>query len=189
MKKQPMKNTLLIGATVLVLAATSVLGTEAENASQRPEGCDACQLYRAGELSFDLFGSGSLGKYSVDHLSTSRIRHNGRLGAGAGLSYFFTRNFGLGAEAYSEDTSGPFIDSASANLIFRLPIGKGGLAPYALAGGGHQFDLNEVSFCQAGGGLEYRFTPRVGIFTDVRMVWPDETKYFAVARLGLRFAF
>jgi hypothetical protein len=49
--------------------------------------------------------------------------------------------------------------------------------------------LNDLTFGQAGGGFEYRFTPGVGIFTDVRMVWPTETKYFAVARLGVRFAF
>jgi len=137
----------------------------------------------------DVFGSASLGKYSVDHLSSEQIRHNTRLGAGLGLSYFITRNIGIGAEAYSEDTSGPFIDSASANLIARFPVGQTGFAPYAFGGGGQQFDLNKVSFGQAGGGFEYRFNPKVGIFTDLRMVWPTETKYFAVARLGLRLTF
>lgn len=175
---KPMKKQLLITGTVLLLAATSALGQD--NTDDR---------YRAHELSMDVFGSASLGKYSVDHLSTARIRHNTRLGVGLGLTYFITRNIGIGAEAYSEDTSGPFIDSASANLTLRLPVGQSGFAPYVFGGGGQQFDLNELSFGQAGVGFEYRFTPKVGIFTDARMVWPTETQYFGVARLGLRFAF
>jgi hypothetical protein len=44
-------------------------------------------------------------------------------------------------------------------------------------------------FGQAGGGMEYRFTPNVGVFLDARAVWPNETKYYGVARAGLRFAF
>ena len=172
-------------------AATSALKAEHVNGSvndqQMQSGC--CDLYRANELSMDVFGSASLGKYSIDHLSSDRVRHNTRLGLGLGLTYFITRNIGIGAEAYSEDTSGPFIDSASANLTLRLPLGQSGVAPYIFGGGGEQFDLNRLSFGQAGVGIEFRFTPNVGIFTDARMVWPTETQYFGVARLGLRFAF
>jgi len=186
--KKPMKKQLIITGTVLLLAATSAMAMD-EMDNNHSMQHDSGDLYRTSELSLDVFGSASLGKYSVDHLSTARIRHNARLGAGLGLSYFFTRNVGIGAEAYSEDISGPFIDSASANLIARFPIGESGFAPYVFGGGGHQFDLNKVSFGQAGGGVEFRFTPKVGVFTDVRMVWPNETKYYGVARLGLRFAF
>jgi hypothetical protein len=183
-----MKNQILVGGTILILATTSVLGADNMNNDQ-DQPYDPGDLYRANELSMDVFGSASLGKYSLDHLSTSRIRHDTRLGAGLGLTYFFTRNLGIGAEAYSEDTDGVFIDSASANLTARFPVGDSGFAPYVFGGGGQQFDLNKLTFGQAGGGIEYRFTPRVGAFTDVRMVWPTETRYFGVARLGVRFAF
>ena len=78
-------------------------------------------LYRAGEMDFDAFGSASLGKYTLDHISNARIRHNIRFGAGLGLSYFLTRNIGISADAYSENTTGTFVDSASLNLtaVFR----------------------------------------------------------------------
>jgi len=177
-----MRNKLVISGTILMLAAASAV--EAQDMSSNTD-----DRYRANELSMDVFGSASLGKYSIDHLSSDRVRHNTRLGLGVGLTYFITRNIGIGAEAYSEDTSGPFIDSASANLTLRLPVGQSGFAPYVFGGGGEQFDLNRLSFGQAGVGFEYRFTPKVGIFTDARMVWPTETQYFGVARLGLRFAF
>jgi hypothetical protein len=44
-------------------------------------------------------------------------------------------------------------------------------------------------FGQAGGGMEYRFTPHVGVFIDARGVLPNETKLYGVARVGMRFAF
>jgi hypothetical protein len=189
-QNQRMKNAVLvgIGVTVMLLAAKSVLG--AESLSQDPGlQPDRDDLYRAREVSLDVFGTGSLGKYSIEHLSGSRVRHDVRLGAGAGLNYFFTRNIGIGGEAYSEGLDGAFIDSASANLLLRLPLGRSGFAPYALGGGGYQFDMAEVWFAQFGGGMEYRFTQKVGLFLDARMVLPEETKYFGVARLGMRFAF
>jgi hypothetical protein len=173
-----MKNGMLIGGTILLLAATSALAEE-----------DPGDLYRSNEISVDAFGSASLGKYSIEHISGSRVRHDTRLGAGLGLNYFFTRNIGLSADAYSEDTTGAFVDSLSASLNVRFPLGKSGFAPYVFGGGGYQFDLAEVWFVQAGAGMEYRFTPNVGAFLDARWVLPDETKYYGVARLGLRFAF
>jgi hypothetical protein len=136
-----------------------------------------------------MFGSGSLGEYTLDHLSGSRVQQNIRLGAGAGANYFIIRNIGIGADAYSENTSGAFIDSASASLILRLPLGQSGFAPYAFGGGGHQFDMGKMWFGQAGAGMEYRFTPHVGVFIDARGVLPNETKLYGVARVGMRFAF
>src|SRR5581483_11506477 len=91
-----LKNKMLVTGTVLMLAAKSALGAD--------------DAYRPTELSLDGFGSASIGKYTIDHLSSARVRHNARLGAGLGLSYFFTRNVGIGADAYSENTTGPFVD-------------------------------------------------------------------------------
>ncbi len=176
------KNGMLIVGTTLILAAGTA---STAHGAQHDDG----ELYRASELSFDLFGTASLAKYSVDHLSGSRIRHDATLGAGAGLSYFVTRNIGFGGEAYSENTRRSLVDSASGNLLLRFPLGQTGFAPYALGGTGYQFDSAKAWFVQAGGGIEYRFTPQVGTFFDARLVVPDKTKYYGVARLGLRFAF
>jgi hypothetical protein len=179
------KNKMIVGGTILMLAATSVLGQDNAANSQSPQG----DLYRASELSVDAFGSASLGKYTIDHPSEARVRHNTRLGAGAGINYFFTRNIGISADAYSENITGSFVDSASANLTLRLPLGQSGFAPYVFGGGGRSFDPVKTWFGQAGAGIEYRFTSHVGIFLDACGVVPNETKYYGVARLGLRFAF
>ena len=145
--------------------------------------------YRAGELSLDLIGTASVGNYTLNHPSNARVRQNTQLGAGAGLNHFITRNIGIGAEAYSENTTGAFIDNASANMILRLPLGQSGFAPYAFGGGGRHFDDVKTWFVQAGAGMEYRFTPHMGLFIDARGVLPNETKYSGVARIGVRFAF
>jgi hypothetical protein len=176
------KNGMLIGGTILLLAGTSAFGAE-------DAGFNNGDYYRGNEFSVDAFGSGSLGKYSIDHISGDRVRHNTRLGLGAGLNYFFNKYVGIGADAYSENTTGAFVDSTSGNLILRLPLGQSGFAPFVYGGGGHQFDLAHVSFAQVGAGMEYRFTPHLGTFLDARWVFPDRTKYYGVARLGLRFAF
>jgi hypothetical protein len=180
--QQLMKNSMLVGGTILMLAATSALGAENVSTNQG-------DYYRSSELSVDGFGTGSLGEYTLQHLSSDRVRQDVRFGVGAGINYFFTRNIGIGADAYSENTTGAFVDSASASLILRLPLGQSGFAPYAFGGGGHQFDAAKLWFGQAGAGMEYRFTPHVGVFLDARAVWPNETRLYGVGRVGLRFAF
>ena len=178
-----MKNKMVIGgALLMMLAANTALAADKTSHSEG-------DLYRASEMSLDVFGSASLGKYTIKHLSGDRVRDNSELGAGVGMNYFITRNVGIGGDVYSENTSGTFIDSASANLILRLPLGDGGLAPYAFGGGGRQFEDIDAWFAQLGAGLEYRFSPQVGAFVDARWVLPDETKYYGVVRAGVRFAF
>ena len=183
-----MKNQILIGGTILMLAAMSAWGAENVSSDQGLQ-YDQGDSYRANELSLDAFGTASLGRYTIENWSASRARHNGQLGAGLGLNYFFIRNLGIGADVYSENTTRAFIDSAEANLILRFPLGQSGFAPYAFGGGGYQFDMAQLWFGQFGAGMEYRFTPHVGLFIDARGVLPNETKYYGVARLGLRFAF
>lgn len=150
---------------------------------------DQAQLYRSHELSLDLFGSASLEQETLDNLTGEGIENDTELGVGLGLSYFFTRNLGVGAEAYAENTTGSFVDSTSASLILRLPLGQSGFAPYAFGGGGYRFDLGELWFAQFGAGIEYRFIRQLGVFLDARWVLPEVIDDYGVARLGLRYAF
>ncbi len=191
---KPITNKMLIGVAFVMLAATPALQAQTTNTDQgmqydKEKHCDRADLYRANEFSLDVFGTASLGQYTIEHPSGDRVRQNTEFGAGVGLNYFFTRYLGLGGDVYSENTTGVFIDSASASLILRLPLGQSGFAPYVYGGGGYLFELGDVWFAQVGAGIEYRFTPHIGTFLDARMVWPDETKYYGVARLGVRFAF
>ena len=176
------KSKIQIGAATLLLATFTAVAADGMK-------YDNNDKYRANEFSMDVFGTAAIGKYTIDHLSGSRIRHNSTLGAGVGMSYFINRNIGFGADAYSENKKGALVDNASANVIMRFPLGDSGFAPNIFGGGGYQFDTAKAWFAQLGAGVEYRFTPRIGAFVDARFVLPDETKYYGVGRLGMRFAF
>jgi hypothetical protein len=63
------------------------------------------------------------------------------------------------------------------------------LLPTPFGGGGRHFDAVRAWFAQAGVGVEYRFSRHVGVFLDARGVLPNETKYYGVARFGMRFNF
>jgi hypothetical protein len=148
-------------------------------------------LYRAQEFSVDLFGSGSIDQYTIDHLTGERIRHNGVLGGGAGINLFLTRYLGIGGDANFERTAHQNIESPSGNLILRLPIADSGLAPYVFGGGGHQFDENDSgqNFAEGGGGIEFRFEKDIGLFVDARYVFAQKTENYGMARAGLRLNF
>jgi len=146
-------------------------------------------VFRANEFSVDVFGTGSVGEYVVKHLSTDRVRDNGRLGWGLGVNYFFNRNFGLAAEGYTENAGHSFVDNASGSIVFRIPFDAARLAPYVFVGGGYQFDPIEQAFGHGGVGLEYRFVKNAGIFVDARYVLADDSQDFGLGRLGFRFSF
>lgn len=153
------------------------------------DGAPEDSLFRAHETSLDLFGSVSVGQETINHISKDRVRDNGRIGGGIGVNHFFTRNLGIGGDAYTENAAHSFVDSASANLILRIPIDSIRLAPYAYGGGGYEFDSRELWFGQAGAGLELRFTKEVGIFADARYVFTDGAKDLGVGRVGIRLSF
>jgi len=147
------------------------------------------QLYRAQEFSVDFFGSGAIDQYTIDHLTGDRIRHNGVLGGGAGINYFFTRNIGIGGDAYVEHREQHYIESPSGNLILRFPIMDSGVAPYVFGGGGYQFDEVGQDFAQGGAGIEFRIVKDFGFFVDARYVFAQKTQDYGVARAGFRFNF
>src|SRR5436190_414381 len=88
--------------------------------------------YKANELDFSVFGSGTVGERTIRHPSEERIERNGKLGLGEGISYFFCRNLGIESYAYTESTHHNFIDDVSGDLVARFPILQSGVAPYAL---------------------------------------------------------
>jgi hypothetical protein len=147
------------------------------------------RVYKANELNFSFFGTGTVGKNTFLNPSERKIRRDGRLGAGAGLQYFLHRNIGIEGYAYTENTDNNFIDNVGGNLIGRFPIANSGLAPYIFGGGGRQLDPLYQWVLDAGAGIEFRFSPHVGIFVDGQYVWADKTEDYGLGRAGLRVGF
>lgn len=195
-----MKQSLITGTLCLLAASSSFADNppsvryDADRASDRAmvethPGADHWRGYTANELNVALFATGRVGERTLRRASIDRVKRNGRLGAGVGISYFFCRYVGLEAEAYSDSTSHNFIDNVNAHLIGRLPIGETGLAPYVFGGAGRQLDPRYQWTWDVGAGLEWRFASHVGLFTDARFVWADKTKDYGLGRLGVKFGF
>jgi len=144
--------------------------------------------YGGNELSLDLFGSYLANQRGIENLFKTNIRH-GLWGGGVGANYFPMCNFGIGGDINIPDDRGNFVNSVSGSLIARLPIADSGLAPYIFGGGGRQTQPAWEWTGHLGVGLEYRFNPITGIFTDARYSWVDKTSDTLLLRAGLRIVF
>lgn len=195
-----MKHLFMIGTVGLLAASTLFAADDTSVRYDRTYDHDRTRVaeydtdrnwmaYNAHEVEFAVFGTGTVGERTLRSPSSRRIERNGKLGAGVGVSYFFHRYLGVEAYAYTESTHNDFIDNLGGNLIARFPIAETGLAPYVFAGGGRQLDPIDQWTWDAGGGLEWRFAPHIGVFVDARYVWADKTRDYGLGRLGLRFGF
>ena len=177
-----MNKTLTLLAVVLATAATSFAGQAVS--SKKVVVAPQEDLFRAGEVQVDAFVAGAAGKFSGKS-------YNG-MGGGLGLSYFFTKYFGIGID----DTlgglngNGSTYDNLQGNLIARLPIESLHLAPYALVGGGATWGAHQAQGNgNVGGGLEYRINRGIGLFADSRYIYGNNGLNESLTRAGLRFIF
>lgn len=168
-----------------------------------PVAAPPTSVYRDNEWQIDLFGT-----YAFSESTNARLFGDHAFGGGVGVNYFFARYFGVGVEGQYLDTQGDGLGTTALNVFYRYPIGN--WAPYLFLGGGIIFnannidkdnfadefdrddrDNNDVLFEGHGGlGVEYRFTPNVGVFTDARWIIVEDPKNnFPEIRAGVRLAF
>lgn len=135
--------------------------------------------FGAQEFRYDLFGS--WGSRDREDFNDDQI------GVGAGINYFFTSNFGVGADTYVEEIDFPGHLDISA--IARWPFESVAVAPYVFAGFGRQWWDTAQWTTHLGVGAEYRCNERVGFFFDFRRVFPDKSPDLSLCRLGVRLGF
>lgn len=115
-------------------------------------------------------------------------------GADVDVTYFLTRNFGLGVEQQWINAGRPIWNS-TFNLVLRAPLSETSRwAPYLFGGVGAVYASGEGRLeGHAGAGIEYRWTPRFGTFADGRYTWVDgrndRVPQYGAFRAGLRVAF
>lgn len=151
----------------------------------------ANNFYRAGEVSLDLHGTVRTDDFDGE-----------RTGAGVGINYFHTQNWGIGLEGSAENTSGVFVEAVRVNAIYRIPINRSAI--YIFAGGGANFCVppeeptsgspdsesggDKWAFC-LGVGVEHRFHEHFGVFSDIRLDKIEDRGATALARVGIRIPF
>jgi len=197
-----MKKLLLLNI-VLALVATSPSFSGVSPAKQTVMFEEPC-LFRDRELQFDAYGLG-------DFFRGTNRTFSGRpmWGGGLGVNYFFNRFAGIGIEQdlYGRNSAGLNRNlgitrwATIGNLFLRYPICSINLAPYLMVGGGANYgnipsrgntSLAGQGFGHVGGGLEYRLTENIGLFSDARYLYSDVRALpntQLLWRYGLRFAF
>ena len=136
------------------------------------------------------------GTFAVAPFASYRVhefgRFNGKFGGGLAASYFAADNVAVELETLSEH----FDDShwadafteAGVNFKGYLPLGATGLAPYLLIGYTRNLQIDENRM-NAGAGLEWRASKRVGVFLDGRWTHDFATLGHGLFRLGGNIAF
>jgi hypothetical protein len=163
-------------ATLIAVAATSFAGTEmSAPASKEYKQVETPTCFSDHEWQADVFGAYQVGN-GPDHAGPI---HDHGWGGGVAVNYFFMRYLGLSAEgtwlqghdnrAADNDSKSTQFQSATGSLIFRYPIDKWCLAPYAFIGGGATMDGSAWAVGHVGVGVEYRIVPnKLGVFVDGR---------------------
>lgn len=143
-----------------------------------PEPC-----FRDHEFQLDVFGTYTNSLRNLDYQDG--------FGGGVGVNYFFTRNIGVGVDGsvYDGDVSGVWNTTGSIIARFPLEMHSVCIAPYIYGGGGARMDGHAVATAHAGGGLEWRVSQKIGIFSDVRYTWAEHNQDALQTRVGLRFVF
>ncbi len=164
----------------LALASSAFAGHEMKD-SKEYKGPVADPCFKDQELQLDVFGSWTD--------ATHNNPHGDGFGGGLGVNYFFMKYLGIGVDGNVYD-GGPAVWDFSGRIIARFPIeGSVCIAPYVFIGGGIMFDATTVGTWNAGGGLEWRATHTIGIFTEGRYTWGGASADATQVRAGVRFVF
>jgi hypothetical protein len=200
-----MKKVILSFVFGAAVVSSAFGGNEVVTTSKDYKAPVAIPCFRDQELQLEIFGSYMNFPHSDDQLSHHRDPGHDGGGGGVGINYFFLRYMGIGADGDVNSNRGGVVDY-TGKLIFRFPIetGKCCFAPYIFGGGGgqslfeddynynHRRDHRTQGAYMGGGGIEWRVTPHLGVFSEGRYTWTtghNNDGDNAQARLGLRFAF
>ena len=192
-----MKKYIITGIMAAIAATSAFAGTE--TVSKEVIAVEPTCLFRDQEFQIDAFGLGNFAQGNTD------MGGRPAWGGGLGLNYFFSKYVGVGLE---QDLFGRNSGSSTGNdfgytrwatignLFLRYPICSINLAPYIMVGGGAIYGnvpkLGGQGIGHVGGGLEYRFTKNIGLFSDARYLYSGAAGLPGsqlMWRYGLRFAF
>ncbi|MBV9731672.1 MAG: outer membrane beta-barrel protein [Verrucomicrobia bacterium] len=207
----------IFALTIVVIAAQVLSASAGEPVTSSKEVVAPAapppeSYFRANEFSIGLFAA-------YDWTRNDNVRAIGDHAWGGGIDgqYFLLRYLGFSVDGnFFNEMPGDFFGSTvTGNVILRYPLDlkypNFHLAPYVFGGVGGVFNSNNVFtravtfghaqslnrrntddevLGDAGAGLEYRFTPHIGVFSDFRYQFVNESKNnFMTTRFGLRFAF
>jgi len=127
------------------------------------------------------------GEWDISPFLTYVDKKGDNWGAGAAVTYFPKKNFGIGGSTYWTEFGGSLFDNLNAEAYLRLPIGRR-VAPYAVGSVGYLFDTDEWG-TTLGGGIDFRAFKKLSAFSDIQWRFTQDTKDGVFLRLGVRISF
>src|ERR1700722_14480098 len=205
----------LIALAIVAIASHVVSASAGEAVASTKEVAAPPTLLPTSDLRSNEFSLVLFGAYDWTYNNNVRAIGNHAWGGGIDGQYFPLQYVGFGLEGnFFNEVPGDFFGSTvTGNVILRYPLDIKfpglHLAPYAFGGVGGIFNEDNSSFHRfstfggfhhrdsdddvlgdAGVGLEYRFTPHIGLFSDARYNFVDgPKKNFLQTRFGIRYAF
>lgn len=193
--------TLLLTAVAIPAMQAGPTVTTTQEMKSGPVAPAPQECFRAHEWNLDVFAA-----YGFSKSSSDRVFEDPEWGGGLAVGYYFNHYIGVSLEGFLMDTEADATGAVSLNLVARYPMQDRCIAPYLFAGGGLLFNANNPHFegdsddrqnvddglfeGHIGIGVEYRVRPNIGLFTDIRYTFVEESDTnFGLVRLGLRFVF
>jgi hypothetical protein len=176
------KNLLTFGIAFCMVIVSSFAGDISKQVVPAPT--TQQDLFRGNEVDFEtyfLMIQGQKGSHFIQDL-----------GGAVGLEYFFNKYFGIEADNALMESNHNWrtYDQLLGSIVARYPIEKWHLAPYVMAsGGGVWAKAYAHGQGRTGIGMEYRFTPNVGLFVDSTYGFNNAPMNDAMTRFGTRIAF
>lgn len=148
------------------------------------------KMFSDEQFFIDLFGS-YLNRTGTEDCGCGDHGKQHGWGGGIGAGYFIVPSYVVLRADVNFTSVHDARTEVSADVLFRLPLADGRIAPYALVGGGLEAADGTNGYFHAGGGLEWRITNNVGIFGEVTYAWVDSMaeNNNLTAKLGVRVAY
>ena len=186
-----MKSSLFALFSVLGLAGAAMAGP-LEVRPAAPMAVTPSKVFSDEQFFFDLYGNyvNRTGNMTDCSCTDDHHKMNG-FGGGISFGYYVVPSYVV----LRADASFSSVHDASreiaADVLLRLPLMDGRLAPYLIAGGGIEAVDGNNWFWHVGGGLEYRFTQNFAIFSECTYSWvdnPDNNNNLTV-KAGVRVSY
>jgi hypothetical protein len=170
---------LLLAAAMLLLAGRPVAGADAA----LPAWLEDDDGAPAEEFSGDapVF-------HTKDAPSDAQVWQRVRNSAGLRGIFSITRDHDSGSAA-SGNPRGVVLTSAPRHFLPQLPPEQRSLAVFTAGVIVRHFEKLSTWSGQSGAGVLYPINARVGLFVDARTVMPNGSRYYGIARGGLRILF
>lgn len=185
-----MKTSLFALLSILGLSTAALAGPIEMRPALPATAITPSKVFSDEQFFIDLYGS-YLNRTGTEDCGCGDHGKQHGFGGGLGVGYFMVPSYVVvRADANFSSVHDARCEIA-ADVLFRLPLAGGRIAPYALVGGGLEAADGTNGFLHVGGGLEWRLTSNLGLFGEVTYAWVNsmDDNNNLTAKVGVRVVY